>query len=129
MAKRIYVDNLARGVTNEDLRKLFGQYGEVVLAHVASNCENGSADGFGVVEMKNDQEADNAIQALNGSMHKDRALAINPGEKLPPEFLEWARQQYTEEEILAGVREVRESGGLELKDFIHEIDDILSPND
>ncbi len=43
---------------------------------------------------------------------------------LTPELLEWARGLDTEEEIIAGVREVRETGGLELKDFIQEIIDI-----
>jgi RNA recognition motif-containing protein len=49
-----------------------------------------------------------------------------PTGKLPPELLEWARRQFTEEEIIAGVREIRETGGVELKDFIEEIEDILS---
>jgi hypothetical protein len=46
-----------------------------------------------------------------------------------PEFMEWARQQYSEEEILAGIREIEETGGLELKDFIHELEQIVDSND
>jgi hypothetical protein len=46
-----------------------------------------------------------------------------------PDFLEWARTQYSDEEIIAGIREVQETGGLELKDFIQEITDIVAPND
>ncbi len=50
--------------------------------------------------------------------------------KLPPELIDWARREFSEEEILAGIREIRETGGLELKDFIDELEDILySPND
>jgi len=42
--------------------------------------------------------------------------------RLPAEFLEWARSQTNEEEIIAGMREIEETGGLELKDFIHELE-------
>ncbi len=45
-----------------------------------------------------------------------------PPMKLTPELLEWARRQFSEEEIVAGLREVRETGGLELRDFIHELE-------
>lgn len=48
---------------------------------------------------------------------------------LTPELLEWARAQYSDEEILAGVQEVQATGGLELKDFIHEVTAIVAPND
>lgn len=51
-----------------------------------------------------------------------------PVVKLTPEELEWARGLDTEEEILAGIREIRETGGLELKDFFQEIIDAASPN-
>jgi hypothetical protein len=42
--------------------------------------------------------------------------------ELTPELLEWARNLFTEEEIVAGLREVRETGGLELQDFVHELE-------
>jgi hypothetical protein len=42
--------------------------------------------------------------------------------KLTPELLEWARKQFSEEEILAGLREIQQTGGLELRDFIQELE-------
>lgn len=45
-----------------------------------------------------------------------------PREKLSPELLDWARQQFTEEELLAGYLEVKATGGLQLEDFIDELD-------
>src|SRR2546425_4146099 len=42
--------------------------------------------------------------------------------ELTPEILEWARQRFTDEEVLAGLREIRQTGGLELGDFIHELE-------
>ena len=50
-------------------------------------------------------------------------------QKCPPDVLAWADRQFSDEEVIAGVREVRETGGLELKDFIREIDKVLSPDD
>src|SRR5947209_7508458 len=52
---------------------------------------------------------------------------LPPYRKLTPEELDWARGLDTEEEILAGIREIRETGGLELKDFIQEIMDVTAP--
>jgi hypothetical protein len=43
-------------------------------------------------------------------------------EKVPPDLLAWARQTFNMEEYLAGVRQIEETGGLELKDFIDEIE-------
>src|SRR5436309_3105398 len=77
MAKNIYVGNLAWSVTNEDLLELFGQHGKVVSAQVISDRETGRSRGFGFVEMENDQEAETAIQALNGAMHNNRPLTVN----------------------------------------------------
>jgi hypothetical protein len=46
--------------------------------------------------------------------------------EISPEILQWARQQFTEEEIVAGLRELRETGGLELRDFLHELEEIAN---
>ena len=77
MSKNIYVGNLAWGVTNEELLELFGQHGKVVSAQVISDRETGRSRGFGFVEMENDQEAEIAIQALNGFEHNSRPLTVN----------------------------------------------------
>ena len=42
--------------------------------------------------------------------------------RISPELLEWARQQFNEEEFLHGLREVRETGGMELQEFIRELE-------
>lgn len=77
MAKNIYVGNLSWGVTNEDLRELFGQYGKVLSAQVITDRETGRSRGFGFVEMENDEEAQKAIEALNGATHENRQLTVN----------------------------------------------------
>jgi endogenous inhibitor of DNA gyrase (YacG/DUF329 family) len=52
-----------------------------------------------------------------------------PFAKLSPELLEWARRDFNEEEFLAGLREIEETGGLELKDFIQELEQEAEPGD
>jgi hypothetical protein len=42
--------------------------------------------------------------------------------KLPPELLQWAQQLYTDEEIIAGLEEVRRTGGLKFSDFLPELE-------
>ena len=48
---------------------------------------------------------------------------------LTPELREWARQQFTEEEIVAALRELREKGGKELGDFLHELEQIVTDSE
>jgi hypothetical protein len=50
-------------------------------------------------------------------------------DKCSPELLAWADRQYSDEDVVAGIREIKETGGMELKDFMQEIDSVLSPDD
>jgi uncharacterized membrane protein YgcG len=77
MAKNIYVGNLAWAVTNDDLLELFGQYGKVTNAQVIMDRDTGRSRGFGFVEMENDEEAQKAIEALDGATHENRPLTVN----------------------------------------------------
>jgi RNA recognition motif-containing protein len=77
MAKKLYVGNLAWGVTDDDLRQLFEEHGAVQSANVIMDRDTGRSRGFGFVEMPNDQEADAAIAALNGKNHDGRNLTVN----------------------------------------------------
>lgn len=74
---RIYVGNLAYGVTDEDLREVFGGYGELASAEVIKDKFSGQSKGFGFVDMPNNSEADAAIKELNESMFKGRKLTVN----------------------------------------------------
>lgn len=87
MAKNIYVGNLPWTTTQDDLFELFGQYGKVARAQVISDRETGRSRGFGFVEMENDEEAQQAIEALNNSDYGSRPLTVNeakPREERPP---------------------------------------------
>src|SRR6516164_2351345 len=77
MGKKLYVGNLGYGVTDSDLAKMFEAHGTVESAQVIMDRDTGRSKGFGFVEMRNDQEAQEAIQALNGQEFNGRALTVN----------------------------------------------------
>lgn len=84
MAKRLYVGNLGYSVTSEELQELFEQFGQVRSAQVLSDRETGRSRGFGFVEMDNDDEADTAIQQLDGQDHQGRRLTVNEARPRTP---------------------------------------------
>ena len=77
MGRKLYVGNLAFGVSDSDLQQMFGAHGTVQSAQVIMDRDTGRSKGFGFVEMGSDQEAQAAIQALNGKESGGRALTVN----------------------------------------------------
>ncbi|MEX1037693.1 MAG: RNA-binding protein [Acidimicrobiia bacterium] len=77
MSNNLFVGNLTYGVSNSDLETLFGQYGQVTSAQVITDRETGRSRGFGFVEMASAEEANAAIEALNGKDHDGRSLTVN----------------------------------------------------
>jgi RNA recognition motif-containing protein len=77
LGKRLYVGNLGYGVSSSDLEQLFAEHGAVQSAQVITDRETGRSKGFGFVEMGTDQEAEDAIAALNGKNIEGRDLTVN----------------------------------------------------
>jgi RNA recognition motif-containing protein len=77
MGKKLYVGNLSYEVSNSDLDKMFQPHGTVESAQVINDRDTGRSKGFGFVEMATSQEAQAAIQALNGQDSNGRALTVN----------------------------------------------------
>jgi RNA recognition motif-containing protein len=77
MAKNIYVGNLVWDCSADDLLALFQEHGQVARAQVITDRETGRSRGFGFVEMDNDDEAQRAIDSLNGADYKGRPLTVN----------------------------------------------------
>ena len=75
--KNLFVGNLDSEVTQEELRRLFEAYGQVMQVHIVRDRDTGLPRGFAFVEMKHEAEAENAIKALNGSILRDRALNVS----------------------------------------------------
>ena len=73
--KKLYVGNLAWGVTDEDLQNMFTEFGSVASAVVITDRETGRSRGFGFVELEDG--ADEAIEALNGQDVQGRPLRVN----------------------------------------------------
>jgi RNA recognition motif-containing protein len=77
MAKNIYVGNLPYTTTGDDLVELFQAYGTVTSGQVIIDKFSGRSRGFGFVEMANDDEAQTAIDNLNGKPFAGRPLTVN----------------------------------------------------
>ena len=74
---RIYVGSLAESVTDETLRAAFAAYGEVASADVITDRYTGQSRGFGFVEIRDNEGAQQAIRALDGSDLNGRTLRVN----------------------------------------------------
>jgi RNA recognition motif-containing protein len=77
MSAKLYVGNLSFDTTTEDLEKMFGASGTVQSTNIIEDRDTGRSRGFAFVEMSNDEEAQNAITALNGKEIDGRALLVN----------------------------------------------------
>jgi RNA recognition motif-containing protein len=73
----IYVGNLAYSTDDDQLRSHFEEYGVVDSARVIMDRDSGRSKGFGFVEMSNANEANAAIEALNGREVDGRSLTVN----------------------------------------------------
>ena len=77
MNKKLYVGGLAYSVTDDQLQQLFSAHGTVESAKVITDKYTDRSRGFAFVEMGTVEEAEKAIQALNGSQHEGRKLTVN----------------------------------------------------
>ena len=77
----IFVAKLDFGVTGEQLKQAFQDYGTVLKASVAMDRETGKSRGFGFVEMADREEALKAIDSLDGSMMNGRPIAVKEAEQ------------------------------------------------
>ncbi len=73
----IYVGNLSREVTEEELRQEFAAFGEVTSVNIIKDKYSGQSRGFGFVEMSSKTEAEAAITGLKGKTLKERTLDVN----------------------------------------------------
>jgi RNA recognition motif-containing protein len=74
---KIYVGNLPYEVTEDDLRQVFEQSGEVESVTIINDKYSGRSKGFGFVEMPSEAEGQGAIESLNGNDLKGRTLKVN----------------------------------------------------
>ena len=82
----IYVGNLSYGLTEDELKEVFAEFGEVSSAAIITDKYSGRSKGFGFVEMPTQSEAEEAIRSLDGKSVKGRNLKVNqarPREERP----------------------------------------------
>ena len=87
MGKKLYVGNLPYSVRDGDLEQAFGAFGSVTSAKVMMERDTGRSKGFGFVEMGSDEEAQSAINGMNGQPLGGRSVVVNearPMEERPP---------------------------------------------
>jgi RNA recognition motif-containing protein len=77
MTKKLYVGNLSYSVTEEQVRELFAQAGEVDSVALITDRETGRAKGFGFVEMNTEEGSKEAIRRFNGYTLDNRNLTVN----------------------------------------------------
>ena len=73
----IYIGNLHYNVNEEELKEIFKEYGEVLSVTIITDKYTGRSKGFGFIEMLNDEEANKAIDNLNGTEIHGRKVIIN----------------------------------------------------
>ena len=73
----IYVGNLSREVTKDDLLEAFEEFGQVESVKIITDRVSGESRGFGFVEMPAEAEAQSAINGLNGKELKGETLTVN----------------------------------------------------
>jgi RNA recognition motif-containing protein len=77
----LYVGNLSFSTSEEDLRSLFGQYGEVTSVKIITDNATGRSKGFAFVEMGSKEAAVNAIRNLNDKEVGNRNIKVNEARK------------------------------------------------
>jgi cold-inducible RNA-binding protein len=75
--KNIFVGNLDFNVSEDELRNLFGTYGQVDRVTILTDRDTGRSRGFGFVEMTSAEDGEKAIAALNGTQLAGRTLNVN----------------------------------------------------
>src|SRR5208337_2197068 len=86
MSAKLFVGNLSFSITENDLQDAFAAHGTVVEANLMMDRATGRPRGFGFVTMSTPEEAQKAIEALNGKSVGGRALTVNvakPREERP----------------------------------------------
>ena len=73
----LYISNLSYNISDEDLRLLFADYGEITSAKVIMDRETGNSRGFAFVEMTSDEEGQKAIDELNGVEYDQKVISVS----------------------------------------------------
>ncbi len=77
MAKKLFVGNISWDASDDDLKQLFAEFGEVEEAIIIKDKFSGRSKGFGFVTFVNEEDADKAIEALHEKDFMGRNIVVN----------------------------------------------------
>lgn len=77
----IFIGSLPFKIQEDEIREQFQRYGEVASVKIITDKFSGRSKGFGFVEMSNDEEAQKAIEGLNGAEVGGRKIVVNKSEE------------------------------------------------
>ena len=81
--KQIYIGNVPVNKTEDDLKNIFSQFGQVSVVQLVKNRVTGDSRGFGFIEMADDASADIAISKLEGASWEGKTLRVNEARPSP----------------------------------------------
>ena len=84
MSNRVYVGNVNFRTTEDGLRDLFSAHGEVISVRMITDRDTGRYRGFSFVEMASEEQANAAVEALNGTELDERPLKVNIAHERQP---------------------------------------------
>lgn len=84
MAKKLYVGNLPYSVDDASLHAKFAEFGQVDSARVIMDRDSGRSKGFGFVEMASDEDAERAINEMNGREFSGRTVNVSEARPQAP---------------------------------------------
>ena len=77
MSMKLYVGGFSYSTTEDQLKEMFGEHGQVASVTIITDRHTGNSRGFGFIEMSDFKEGQAAIKALNGQEKGDRTLVVN----------------------------------------------------
>jgi RNA recognition motif-containing protein len=77
MEAQLFVGNLSRSTTQDELTALFAQAGEVIAAEVIKDRKSGESKGFAIITMSAQSEADKAVSMFNTYSFNEHALKVS----------------------------------------------------
>jgi RNA recognition motif-containing protein len=77
MKSRVYVGNISFKTTENDLQTLFSDFGTVKSVKIVTDRDTGRSRGFGFVEMEDENQANSAVESLDGKENNGRTLKVN----------------------------------------------------
>ena len=84
MGNKLYVGNLSFSCTEEQIKALFSEAGNVTSVRIITDRDSGRSKGFGFVEMSNDAEAAKAVESLNNRDLLGRAISVSEARPQAP---------------------------------------------